>query len=211
MCSSRWPILVSPVEVIGDLVYLQIAGIFGWACTPAAFQTVTRALKWEPSHSLKSSVEIYVDDIIGVCFDVDLEGDLVAAREICTALLGPSAVADDKTEAGRRLDIIGFAVDLDSKRVTISKKNFQNTLYGFMSINLDVSILLRVAQRLASWGSRYGSVFRTMRPFSRALHRMSAGRTARMATFTISEEAKIAVRLWRAMLVLVRLDEERYS
>ena len=33
------------MELIGDLVYLQIAGIFGWACTPAAFQTVTRAIK----------------------------------------------------------------------------------------------------------------------------------------------------------------------
>ena len=28
----------------GDLVYLQIAGIFGWAGTPAAFQVVTRAI-----------------------------------------------------------------------------------------------------------------------------------------------------------------------
>jgi hypothetical protein len=37
------------MEVTGDLVYLQIAGIFGWACTPVAFQTVTRAIKWELS------------------------------------------------------------------------------------------------------------------------------------------------------------------
>ena len=28
----------------GDLVYLQIAGTFGWAGTPAAFQVVTRAI-----------------------------------------------------------------------------------------------------------------------------------------------------------------------
>jgi hypothetical protein len=30
----------------GDLVYLQIAGIFGWTGTPAAFQVVTRAISW---------------------------------------------------------------------------------------------------------------------------------------------------------------------
>ena len=36
------------MEVTGDVVYLQIVGIFGWACTPAAFQVVTRAgILWE--------------------------------------------------------------------------------------------------------------------------------------------------------------------
>jgi hypothetical protein len=30
-----------------DLVYLHIAGIFGWAGTPAVFQVVTRAMNWE--------------------------------------------------------------------------------------------------------------------------------------------------------------------
>ena len=144
------------MEVTGDLVYLQIAEIFGWACTPAAFQTVTRAIKWELSHTLKSAVEMYVNDIVGVCFEEDIVEDLAVAREVCISLLGSTAVADDKTEWGRRLDIIGYTVDLDSSRVTISRKNFLNTLYGFFSINLDQPIPLRVAQRLASWGSRYG-------------------------------------------------------
>ena len=67
---------------------------------------------------------MYVDDIIGICFEEDMGEDLVLPRKVCTGLLGPSAVADEKTEWGRRLDIIGFTVDLDSRRVTISKKNF---------------------------------------------------------------------------------------
>ena len=32
------------MELTGDLIYLQIAGIFGCAYTPAAFQVVARAL-----------------------------------------------------------------------------------------------------------------------------------------------------------------------
>ena len=112
------------MELTGDLVYLQIAGIFGWACTPAAFQTVTRAIKWELSHTLKSAVEMYVDDIIGVCFEDDLVQDLAVAREVCISLLGSTAVADDKTEWGRRLDIIGYTIDLDTSMVTISRKFF---------------------------------------------------------------------------------------
>ena len=30
-----------------DLVYLQLAGIFGWSGTPATFQVVTWAIAWE--------------------------------------------------------------------------------------------------------------------------------------------------------------------
>ena len=118
---------------------------------------------------------MYVDDIIGICFDEDLAGDLVRARETCTQRLGSSAVTDDKTEWGRQLDIIGFTVDLDTRRVTISRKNFLNTQYGCLYINLDAPIPLRTAQRLASWGRRYDSIRRTMRPFSTALRYPRAG------------------------------------
>jgi hypothetical protein len=69
----------------GDLVYLQIAGIFGWAGTPAAFQVVTRAISWELRHALQSSTLMYVDDIIGGCFAEDVEKDLAKTREICTS------------------------------------------------------------------------------------------------------------------------------
>lgn len=49
-----------------NLVYFQIAGIFGWSGTPAAFQVVTRAITWELRHTLKSHTLMYVDDIV-VC------------------------------------------------------------------------------------------------------------------------------------------------
>ena len=95
----------------GDLVYLLIAGIFGWAGTPAAFQVVTRAISWELRHALKSSTLMYVDDIIGVCFVGDVDQEPALTRGICTSLLGSGAVADDKTETGIRLDIIGYTED----------------------------------------------------------------------------------------------------
>lgn len=47
------------MELTGDLIYLQICGIFGWSSTPAAFQVVTRALKWEFKSCLKSLTEMY--------------------------------------------------------------------------------------------------------------------------------------------------------
>ena len=46
--------LLSPSDVglfgmllTNELLYLQLAGIFGWAGTPAAFQVVTRVILWD--------------------------------------------------------------------------------------------------------------------------------------------------------------------
>ena len=199
------------MEVAGDLVYLQVAGIFGWNATPAAFHVVTKALLFEMRKKLASSVLMYVDDIVGVCLEADLAGVLRDATTICISLLGPSSVADEKTEHGTRLDIIGYVVDLMRHRISISRKNMLNTLYGFYHTDTDKRITLHAAQRLASWASRYSKICRAMRPSCGALHRLTSGRTNRHASFDISPEAKIAIRMWRAMLCLVRFDETRFS
>jgi hypothetical protein len=93
-----------------DLVYFQLVGIFGWAGTPAAFQVVTRAIRWELRHALRSRTLMYVDDIIGVCFVEEVTADLATMKRICTDLLGSGSVADDKTESGRKLEVIGYTV-----------------------------------------------------------------------------------------------------
>lgn len=199
------------MEVTGDLIYLQICGIFGWSSTPAAFQVVTRALKWELKLSLKSYTEMYVDDIIGIGFVEDINADIVRATEICTDLLGPNAIATDKTEKGTRLEIIGYVVDLDSMRVSIARKNFLSAIHGFLSVDLYGSTKLKTMQKLASWGSRYGRICRIMRPFCGALNRATMGRRDRHATFSLEEEAKCAIRCWRAMLFLVGYDEAKFT
>ena len=54
-------------------------------------------------------------------------------------------------------------------------------------------------------------ICRIMRPFCGALHRLSHGHKERQATFYLSEEAKIAIRGWRAMLCLVHLDKQWFT
>ena len=194
-----------------NVVYFQTAGIFGWGGTPAAFMVVTRAITWELSHALKSSTTMYVDDIIGVGMVDHIDDDLAITKAICTDLLGSTAVADDKTEVGRRVDVIGYVIDLDRERVLISHKNFLTTLHGFSSVDLDGRMDLRTAQRLASWGSRYGKICRVMRPFCGALNRLITGRTATHASFLLSPESRIAIQCWRAMLCLVRYQEAEFT
>ena len=194
-----------------DLVYFQLAGIFGWAGTPAAFQVVTRAIAWELRSKLRSHTLMYVDDILGVGFSNDIADDLAMTRKICTDLLGSGAVADDKTESGRRLDVIGYVIDLDSARVLVSKKNFLTALHGFLITDVTERINLRTAQRLASWGTRYGKICRVMRPFGSALYRLTWGRTDPHALFSLSLEAVIAIQCWRAVLCLVRHREKEFT
>ena len=133
-----------------NLVYLQMVGIFGWAGTPAAFQVITRAVEWEMANLLNGRATMYVDDVIGVSLDTDVEQDLKTTRGVCTDLLSPEAVADDKTESGQRLDVLGYVVDLDIRRVLIARRNSLTALHGFLSVDLDGSMTLRAAQRLAS-------------------------------------------------------------
>jgi hypothetical protein len=58
---------VSPTEVsifaqelADDLIYFHL-------CTPAAFQVVTRTIKWELKHKLSGRSTMYVDDLLGIC------------------------------------------------------------------------------------------------------------------------------------------------
>lgn len=199
------------MEVHDDLIYFQFVGIFGWSCTPAAFQVVTRAIKFELGYRLRSRTSMYVDDVIGIGLTSEVADDIRICAEVCTGLLGPDAVATDKTECGSRIEVIGYVIDLELGRVSLARKNFLNTLYGFLQVDLFQPVSLKVAQRLASWASRYGLICRALRPFCRALHELTAGRTSTHALFSFTEEARTAVRMWRAMLYLIRYDEVRFT
>ena len=163
---------------------------------------VTRALKWEFARALRSFTEMYVDDVIGVCFQSDLASDMKLAKDICTSLLESKAVADKKSETGTRLEVIGYTIDLDLKLVSIARKNSLTDVHGFMAIDPSGKTSLKTMQRLASCGSRYGRICRIMRPFCGALNRAMAGRLDR---------TKIAIRCWQAILFLVRYKEQRFT
>ena len=69
--------------------------------------------------------------------------------------LGPGSVAADKDKSGRRLDMIGWIIDLDAQLVTISDRNFDKTVRAFFSFNINEPITLHQVQVMASLASRY--------------------------------------------------------
>jgi len=130
-------------ELTDDLVMVYHSGLFGWTGTPFCFNPVTRALERAINRQIKGVTVVYVDDIIGVTHKNNLEHDKSICNKTCEGLLGSKAVAKHKWESGRRLDVIGWTIDLDKMRVTIARRNFLKTLYGFFAVNENEKVTVR--------------------------------------------------------------------
>lgn len=199
------------VELVGGLIMLFLAGVFGWSGTPAAFAVITRALLFEFRLQLSGRVDMYVDDAYGVCAQADTSTNLQRVENIVCSLLGPGSLERAKTGRGRSLDVLGYKVDLDTQCLSIARKNWLRALYGFFLLDeTPGTVSVRTMERLASWASRYGLVCRNMRPWCKRLYAAYAGRNQN-AVITLTEELWRICRLFQTLLVLSVLDEERYA
>ena len=204
----------------GDVVILFLCGLFGWTGTPYAFNVVTRALQWEVDRAVRGRVLIYCDDLLGVTLRKYLGHDKAATRKIIRSLLGPDAVAEEKYSARRRSDWIGYDVDLDASLFTLATRNFRKALYRFCQVHVDEPHPVRHVEALASLADRYGCVFVWMRPFtadiSACIWSKPNGGGAppganRNRTFYLSPAAKRAVRFWRAVLCMGKVNEAQFA
>jgi hypothetical protein len=194
-----------------DLSVVFHTGIFGWTGMPGAFQVVTRVISRLVNARIWGKAMMYVDDLMGVSDLGHILSDLQAAREVCTGLLGEDAVEDRKTEYGRTIDWIGWQLDLDTRRVSISRRNFLRTLYGFMLVDENQPVKVRTIHRLASWSARYGAICRGLKPFTTELFNAVKGRVNEEALVSLLPSQRFVVDLWRSSLVLLELDPEGFS
>ena len=198
-------------ELTGDLVCIYHTGQFGWTGMPFAFDIITRTLRKLVRSVIRGRMTMYVDDMIAVCMAWDLEHDKGQAKAVSEGLLGSKAIADDKWADGTRLDVIGWTVDLTQRLVTIARKNFLKTLYGFFEVDLSRPVQVRTLKRLASWSSRYSMVLRHMRPFSTWLYNETKGMRNMEASKRVGSGTVRAVLMWRMMLCLLHLREDTFA
>ena len=85
---------------------------------------------------------MYVDDIISISHQAEVDDELNTASEYCEGLLGPSAVEKEKTVSGRSLDVIGWNICLDTKKVGIARKNMLKTFYGLATLDKTTPVTL---------------------------------------------------------------------
>ena len=192
------------------LVIFHLCGQFGWSGTPAAFQVVTRAIKFELGYRIQGRCLMYVDDIIGVCLECDLPCNLATTKAVVEGLLGRGSIADNKTEDGRRLTVIGYEIDLDKGLVAIALKNVHKAVHGFLTVDTDLPVPVRVLEKLASWASRYGGICTEMLPVTKQLYFEYSGLDHNKSK-RLTKEGQRAVRVLRLLIMLTALDESRFA
>ena len=201
-------------SIPGDLVAFFMCGTFGWGAMPFAFHPITQAVVWElnegpnTKHRLTGRCMMYVDDVAGVCFDDDLEGDQAKTKALTEGLLGKGAISDRKTEADidGSLDFIGYTVNFRTRRVGISRRNTRRALFAALEVGSGNRVTLQQMQRIASHSARYKRVCPMMAPFVRALYAACCGHTNKNATFPLTEEQMAAVWMMRILLVLATVN-----
>jgi hypothetical protein len=202
------------VELTDDMVAVFNCGMFGWCGTPYAFQVVTRALHHQMIHKLFGPSMMFVDDHCAVTLRQRLESDKAIARAEFVSLLGDEAPEDTKTIAScdhdGQADIIGYLVDVRLQVVSITKKNFYKTLYGFFTVDLGALVPVRTLEKLASWASRYVTICRWLTPFTVSLYKAYAG-LRRNVSVALTDEAKTSIRLWRAALCALNLEPAKFA
>ena len=154
---------------------------------------------------------MYVDDLCGVSFEESLESDLEVSGQIIRALTGPKSLAVHKDRQGRKIDWIGWGVDLDLGTVSVSRKNLLKCLHGFFFIDLEGYAAVSVIEKLASWCSRYSIILTSLKPLSVTLHGEHAGMQNRKVQKLLSLEAKVVCWIWRAFLILVALKPDCFA
>lgn len=198
------------MEMTEDRVIIFICGIFGWTGTPAAFQVINRALVYEIKHAIKGDIIMYSDDILIVTSRKHLTSDSYITDNICTNLMGPNSVETSKTESGRLLSFIGYDIDLDMERITISERNILRTMYAFLTVDFSQPMKVKTMQKLASLASRSSKINSYMKPFVNVLYAEYAGRGDHVS-FTLSVRAGRVICLLRVFLGLTAINRTKFS
>jgi hypothetical protein len=199
-------------ELTDGYTLIYHTGCFGWTGTPFAFDVITRVIRTTlKTKPICGPINMYVDDLFGVTKANHLVDDRSIAKSLCINLLGSKAINDSKDEDGRRLEIIGWTIDLNNRIVTISRKNFLKTVYAFFEVDVDLPVPFRCIEKLASLSSRYTLILRHMRPYTTLLFNALQGHRNRNVSIILSEVTRIAILMWRALLCLLELKETTFS
>jgi hypothetical protein len=191
---------------------IHITGMFGWTGTPYAFGVITRLVEALSHQVIQGKCRWYVDDCCGCSRKKDRPHDMAAAIAVVRALLGSDAIAISKNDWGRRLEFIGWIIDLDKRLVTISHHGFLKTVHAFFSVDVDAKIYKHEVEVMASLASRYSMLCRQMRPYTKSLYDAlrSYGENPHKA-HNLSKQARFDILMWRTFLVQLDFNEISFA
>jgi hypothetical protein len=168
-------------------------------------------LVWEFRRIVSGLCLMYVDDVCGVSLRSQVQADIEAVSMLCKKIFRSECVESSKTVFGRRIDVIGYVLDLDLGRVSITERNFLKTLHGFCSLDLGAPVPIKVMQKLASWGSRYSAVCGLLTPFVKTLYSSYAGKSCPFLLIELDQLTALVIRVFRALFALAVVQEDRWT
>jgi hypothetical protein len=199
-------------ELTQGVSLIHVAGMFGWTGTPFAFAVFSRLLQGCINDQISGQVLVYVDDFCGCSGTSSADADQITANRIGEGLMGKDAMAEDKHESGRRLEMIGWTFDLDQHSVSISERNHLKTVYCFFAVDTTKPQHLRTWQGIASRASRYAAVCRQMRPYTSAFHRtVQRFKDDTVVTRIPDSDSIFDLLMWRTFLCLSAFKEKLYA
>ena len=153
-----------------------------------------------------------MDDVAAgvIARDSWLEFDMKIATDICEGLLGSGSVEPSKSISGRRIDFLGYVVDVDQQLVGVAKKNVLKALHSYFQARVDGSMKVREFQALASYAVRYRTICGLMAPFVRALYVNIRGQS-QYASVKVSPASARTIFLVRALLILMAVKEADFA
>jgi len=191
-----------------------LGGVFGLTGMPFAFDVVSRAIRFEVTKILGGDGKalVYCDDGLVVSRASLVAQHQEAVMNFIVALLGPKAIAEDKSEKGTVLTFIGYEIDLTGRFVAISTHNLLKALYAFTVVDLSegASVPVKLLQVASSLASRYAAICSLMKPWVSILYGAFKGRNE-MTHTTISEQVRATIRLFRALLVAQHLRKADWA
>jgi hypothetical protein len=191
-----------------DVVFMMLTGGFGHCVTPMIWSIVGDAISRLASASAQCPLHTFVDDTFGAGLPHHVEITRTAVQTATRNVLGPSAVAEDKSLCGPSLEILGFHIDMLSASIRPKDLALDKLFFCFFHLDLEASHPLETWQCLASLVQFYSPGLRGMQSFVAPFHHMTALCTSsrRYTKRRASANAAFCIVVWRAVSTLLSTD-----
>ena len=201
----------------GDLSAFSVTGSYGLSVYPIIFTSTMSPIKAEINEKIDGEIDIYVDDSMGVSPTDSKPEDRAILCSTMERIWGPRpenltmarAIAPEKSREGRNINWIGWNINLDTRLITFKEEAYFKTLWAFVSVNENEPLTVKFIAKLASLATRAVFVVRIMAGFTMDLYNQLKGIknwNSALNTRVIDDSAKFCIRLWRAVLILLRLE-----
>jgi hypothetical protein len=197
-------------ELTESNIVFFLCGTFGWSGTPASFQVVSRAIKYEVNKKISGTSDIYVDDLFGISLKAKANQDVATVSNFCESLFQSRCIADNKTEISPVMDVIGYTINWDRQLVTVSRKNFLKVIYGLSAVDFGSRIPVKTLQKFSSWISRYSKICPILTPLAKNIYSSYKNRNQHTSIF-INNDARISLLVFRALFTLAMTHEDIFA